>query len=77
MSKSFDELCQDDDYVRDELVEAQRLMGLKTTDFVNLGKGLAMLYLHSGKRWRDMVEATLLECTWRGMLGAGLFPNTF
>ncbi len=65
---SIAELYKNDDYVRDELVEARRLMGLKTTNLDNLIFAVALLYLHCGERWRMMAETTLMEITMRGAM---------
>ncbi len=65
---SIKELYKDDDYVRNELVEARRLMGLKTTNLDNLIDGVVLLYLHCGNRWRGMALTTLMEITLRGAM---------
>ncbi len=65
---SIAELYKNDDYVREELVEARRLMGLKTTNLDNLIGAVALLYLYCGNRWRGMAETTLMEITMRGAM---------
>ncbi len=61
------DLCSDDEYVRSELVEARRLMGLRKTNLENLSQALGFMYLYCNETMRDMVLTTLDEVTLRGM----------
>ena len=61
------DLCSDDEYVRSELVEARRLMGLRKTNFEKLSQALGFMYLYCNETMRDMVLTTLDEVTLRGM----------
>ena len=68
-------LCSDDDYVRNELVEARRLMGLKSTNLDSVIFALGLLYLYCSDKMRDMVETTLNEASMRRAMVDSLLLN--
>jgi hypothetical protein len=54
-------LFKDDNYCKEQIIEARRLMGLKSTNFENLTKACTHMYLHCSEKMRIFVKATLEE----------------